>query len=163
MKYKEREAFARGYIVTSDCEVIGNRGKPLKYWEDKRGYYYFRYGHSVNIGIHRMIAYQKFGDLIYEPNTQVRHRNGNSLDNSWDNILIGSPSENALDKSAELRLKVAHIAADKVKKLSIDQVKQLREDRKNGYSYQELMEKYNIAKSTVSYVVNKKTYSRVAD
>jgi hypothetical protein len=33
-------------------------------------------GVSINIAIHRLQAFQKYGDLLYEEGTVVRHLNG---------------------------------------------------------------------------------------
>lgn len=40
--------------------------------------------------IHRLQAYQKFGDKIYEDGIVVRYLNGDRYDNSYDNIGIGT-------------------------------------------------------------------------
>ncbi|WP_430794437.1 HNH endonuclease [Bacillus thuringiensis] len=45
---------------------------------------------------HRIIAYLKYGETAFEAEC-VRHLNDNSLDNSWDNIEIGSLYDNHLD------------------------------------------------------------------
>lgn len=63
-----------------------------------------------------------------------------------------------MDKSLEDRKWLAMIGARTQRKLSEEEVQQLRNDRNAGFSYSKLMAKYNIAKSTVSYIVNKYTY-----
>lgn len=115
-------------------------------------------GKVAQVKAHRLQAYQKFGDEIFKSEVEVRHLNGNSLDNSWDNLALGTASENALDKPREVRIQSAVNAASKLRKLTKEQLEKLRVDRSSGLSYQELASRYDIAKSTVSYVCNNKTY-----
>lgn len=48
-------------------------------------------------------TFQKFGNDIFKSGRQVRHLDDNALNNSLENIGIGSPSENAYDMSYEKR------------------------------------------------------------
>ncbi len=108
---------------------------------------------------HRFQAYQKFGRRIFKPEIVVRHLDGDHLNNSWDNIDVGSHRDNMLDKPAEVRLKAAHIAAQSLKKLKPDQVNELKRLHKSGWSYMSLMSRYKIAsKSTIYRVVKNKSY-----
>jgi hypothetical protein len=45
---------------------------------------------------HRFVAYTKYGEATFEADC-VRHLNDNSLDNSWDNITLGTHYDNHLD------------------------------------------------------------------
>lgn len=63
-----------------------------------------------------------------------------------------------MDKSPEVRQRVAEYAASFQRSLTEERVAQLREDRENGDTYAQLMKKYGLAKSTVSYIINRKTY-----
>ena len=63
-------------------------------------YYQFSVRHGKKIlkcYVHRLIAFQKFGDQIFKTGIVVRHLNCNSLDNSESNIEIGSQFENKMD------------------------------------------------------------------
>jgi isopentenyl phosphate kinase len=57
------------------------------------------------------------------------------------------------------RHKKARKAAATQRKLSKVDVSDLRRDRAGGMTYKMLMAKYGLAKSTVSYIVNGKTYT----
>lgn len=46
---------------------------------------------------HRLVALKKFGPKIFENKVVVRHINGDKLDNSPDNIMIGSQNDNIKD------------------------------------------------------------------
>ena len=141
----------KGYKVQKDGSVIGKRGSKLKFFILNRSYNTFsvKYlGTAVNILVHRFQAYQKYGDSIFEDGIVVRHLDGNSFNNSWDNIAIGTQRDNIMDKPAEQRRKDA--SSPKHDHNSII------EDHKNGMSYREVMNKYNISsKGTVSFIIRK--------
>jgi hypothetical protein len=59
---------------------------------------------SINIAIHRLQAFQKYGDLLYEEGTVVRHLNGDPGSNAWDNIAIGTMSDNMFDIPKQIRI-----------------------------------------------------------
>lgn len=159
-------AAEKGYTTDGLGEIVSPSGLVLKQniLTTKCGYQSREFGirhgkNAQNVPSARFIAYLKYGTSIFAPGTEVRHLNGNSLDNSWDNIAIGTPSENQMDKSPELRLRVARTAAASLRSLSEEEVGSLRRDREAGARYKELMVKYKLAKSTVSYIINRKTYA----
>lgn len=145
-------AVEKGYLVTREGNAIGIRGKILTPYASSTGYCRIgvtRYDKtSTLIDVHRLQAYQKFGNKIFDKNIYVRHLNGNPLDNSWDNITIGSPSDNQMDIPKHERiLRSSHPKHDH---------KAILADHKNGMSYNQIMKKYNISsKGTVSFIVNK--------
>lgn len=91
--------------------------------------------------IHRLQAYQKFGDKIYEKGIVVRHLNGDRYDNSYDNIGIGTIIDNKNDIPKEL----ISINCGQIKrKYSKEIVENIRKDYENGLSYSSIMTKYHI-------------------
>jgi len=159
-------AFERGYKVSYDGGFYSPRGDELKPQVKCTGYYYWTIskhsrskGRNYSFFIHRLQAYQKFGDKMFETGIQVRHINGNSKDNSWYNIEIGSISENMMDKSPEVRKIIAKKAAKVLRKLSDDDVLSIRFAYRNRMmTLTKLAEYYNVSKSTISYIVNNRTY-----
>lgn len=116
------------------------------------------------MAVHRLVVFEKFGEDMYAPGLEVRHKDNNFENNSWGNLLLGNKSQNMMDKPPEERkriARIARIAALAQRKLSEGEAQQLRNDHVAGLSYRQLMKKYGIAKSTVSYIVNKRTYSLV--
>ena len=107
---------------------------------------------------HRLAAYQKFGRDLYTPGLEVRHKDNNPSNTRPSNILLGTKSQNAMDKDPEVRLAAARTAASFLRRLTQQQVDQLRSDRASGATYRELMSKYGIAKGTVSGIVTGKFY-----
>lgn len=106
--------------------------------------------------VHQLQAYQKYGDLLFNDGIVVRHLNGVPTDNSWDNICIGTHSDNMLDKPKYVRERVAL----KATRVNQDNIRPLKERYEiynllfKGYSYSSIMKLYNIAKGTLSYMKN---------
>ena len=96
-------AYEKGYYVDKEGNVWFN-GKQRKLIPHNTGkkkpYYQFAIrltnGKVKNVKVHKLQAYQKFGDKMFEDGIVVRHLNDNSLDNSWDNIEIGTDSDNMM-------------------------------------------------------------------
>ncbi|MDD5008393.1 MAG: HNH endonuclease [Syntrophorhabdaceae bacterium] len=152
-----------GYHVKRNGDVVSSLGRILKPWITRNGYFAIEVNCPSRevtgfVPIHRIVAYQKFGTKIFECGMYVRHLNNNRLDNSFDNIGIGTQSQNCLDRLPLDRHLHARHAAFGLRKLSLDKVDELRRDRLSGMTYKMLMKKYHIVKSTVSYIVNGKTY-----
>jgi hypothetical protein len=114
---------------------------------------------KASIPIHRLVAYQKYGDKLFEDGILVRHKDGNSLNNLEHNILIGTHSDNMMDIPKEIRLQKAIYASSKLRRFSDKEVKDILKDREKGYTYKQLGNKYNVAKSTLSFFFNKALYT----
>jgi len=99
-------AFHKGYHVGRDGVAHGILVDILSAPPNNRGYRCFALhtgGRVIPVKVHQLQAYQKFGQEMFQQGIQVRHLNGDKLDNSWDNIAIGTASENQMDIPAELR------------------------------------------------------------
>lgn len=159
-------AVKKGYKVTEDGRAIGPSGREVAR-KCRRGYmeFWLKGGEigNGNVPVHRIQAYQKYGDALFTPGLEVRHLDNNRLNNAASNIAIGTHSENMMDRPEEERKKYSWGAVSFRRLLTDRQVEQLRQDREKGISYKKLMEKYGIAKSTVSYIVNRKTYCAVGE
>lgn len=161
MKQKEKFAYEKGYRIDKNGVVTSMNGRILKLRTNTCGYYVFGvklYGNKVeNVTVHRFQAYTKFGNELYQPNIVVRHLNGNPLDNSYNNIAIGTIQDNVFDIPPEVRAMSAYIASRKRIKYDDDLVKLIRLDHENGVSYKQLMQKYNISsKGTLNNIINKR-------
>lgn len=107
---------------------------------------------TIKVSIHRLQAYQKFGDDIYEEGIEVRHLDGIRTNNSYENIEIGTSSDNKFDIPIEIR-KIKSSNANK--KYSDELVLEIKEYYNSGHTYKETMEKFNISsKGTLSYIIN---------
>jgi len=173
MKLALKYAYDKGYRVSKDGKtVFGIRKNKIKLNKTK-GYYYFCTHPIINnkrdkvlVRVHRLQAYQKYGDKIFEDNIQVRHLNNNSLDNSWNNIDIGTPKENMSDSP--------HIG-ERIKKYSLkaglsnsplteEDVLEIRKRVKNKQynTYSKLAKEYGLkSKGTISDIVNRRTWKHI--
>ena len=131
-----------GKVFNNNREILGTLGRYK--------YFTIRLNGKTNtkVKFHRLQAYVKYGEKLFEEGIEVRHFNGDNFDNSWDNILIGSHSDNMMDKPKDTRVRQAsHPIYDHNK---------VQQDIKEGLSSKAIMEKYGIkSKGTLSYIKNK--------
>jgi len=161
------EAVERGYMVDAKGIAHNKHGDAINGCLCTTGYKYitirmdkyFGRRKCCKVFIHRIMAYQKFGDKIFDECLEVRHLNNNKLDNSWGNVSIGTPSENRYDLDEKTRLRTSKIAAKAQRKFTDDEIISMRLKHKNGLSYKKIMDEYKIAKSTLSYIINGNTYN----
>ena len=88
---------------------------------------------------------------MFKPNMVVRHIDGDKLNNKYENISIGTQSENQLDRCSE-DLKLHSIKAARKKQDNTRPLKtrlEIYEMIYKGLSTREIMNKYSIAKSTI--------------
>jgi len=155
-------AIKKGYYVDSFGNVISPSGKKRAVDYDSWGYPRFTIEYVDkfrNIPVHRLVAYQKYGDKLFEKGMHTRHLNNNKLDYSFDNIAIGTCHENVMDNTKDERVKKARTAAKKLRKFTDSEVEEIRKLNKNGIGIRKLSKDYNVAKSTLSYIINRKTYN----
>lgn len=141
--------------------LINPSGREVNGYPNKDGYIRatIRYkGKAITYLVHRLAAYQKYGRRLFEPGIQVRHLDGDSSNYSLSNIAIGTASENQLDKTPLARHRSARAAACKTRRLTQDQANDLREKRAGGWLYKDLCDFFKLSKSTVSDIVNHRTY-----
>jgi len=152
----------KGMRVEPDGTIIGMKNKPIKGTIDHRGYIKVCvkfHKKDIPVYIHRLQAYQKFGDKIFEDGMQVRHLNGDSQDNSWSNIAIGTMQQNHMDKKPMTRLNAARKAALAQRKYTNNQVEEIRSRKKSGESLNSLARSFNTTKGHISQIVNKVIYN----
>lgn len=157
-------AYEKGYRI-SDGKIFNPSGKQLRPRINNNGYpgITIRYnGKSKNLPIHKLAAYQKFGDALFQNKIEVRHLNDDKLDFSLSNIEIGTHQQNHLDrcpqKQKESRLK----ASLKLKKFSQQEAEEIRNNfflsnKRRGFM-SEMARKYNVCHNTIVNIINKKHY-----
>lgn len=153
-KRLEEIIIGRKYIVTEEGTLLNPSGLTVGTYIGSNGYYVFSIrmkGKKTQCPVHRIQAYQKYGNKLFEDGIVVRHFNGNSLDNSWSNILIGSQSDNMYDIPEQIRIKKARYATSFVRKYD---KKEIRDFHNIEKSYKLTMEKFNISsKGTLNYIL----------
>lgn len=144
-------AFNRGYRAVNG-EIHSPFGRIIRGCK-KDGYLVFglKFGYSVKVPFHRLVAFQKFGDRIFAPGIVVRHLDGNRINNLESNIEIGTHSENMFDIPKEARLEKASKANQQH---APELIEKLRQEHADGVSYKALKSKYGLPKSTLSYYLS---------
>lgn len=154
---REQIAYDKGYRVTKDGQLLNLKGKVIGNINAK-GYQRttFKLNKVNTLHTHRLQAYQKFGDKLYEDGIVVRHLNGNKLDNSWENIAIGTNKDNALDIPKEKRKRDTSKANKAQIKYPKEFVLKLRQEYKEVKSYRKLGGKYGISLTSVRNLINQR-------
>lgn len=107
------EAISKGYFVTEDGKLYGPKGQLKVSIGGSQRYPTFSTnwgGYVYGIPVHKFAAYVFYGEQSFENNVVVRHLNGNTLDFSKLNLLLGTHSENNMDKSPSVRVASAKAA-----------------------------------------------------
>lgn len=158
MRYNqnEKKAFEKGYRVTDEGKVTGLKGETVGFTQTN-GYPTFKIrgveNKNLNVSSHRLQAYQKYGEKIYEDGIVVRHLDGDKHNNSKNNISIGTYSDNYMDQPESVRVSRAKHASSFLKKYNNEEIKKFHDE--HG-SYAKTMEQFNISsKGTLHHILNK--------
>lgn len=150
----EQTAHEKGYFFEhrfGSLVIIGPKGRPLKL-QPGDGYPQFKIrlaGRKLaQVAAHRFVAFVKFGEQIYQPGMLVRHRDDNPANFHPDNLLLGTHSQNMMDKSPEARRRDAsHPKHD---------LKAIREFYEVCGSYGKTMQHFGISsKGTLHSILNR--------
>jgi len=150
-------AFEKGYRICKDGFVTGVRGNILSNNQRNKGYKRFTMkvdGKDLKVPFHQLQAFAKFGRRFLSKGIVVRHLNGNSLDNSWSNIAIGTHSQNMMDQPKEVRQRKANRATSFVRRKDWPTIEA---DWESGMGFNKLSKKYSMSKGTLSYHFKNKT------
>lgn len=85
-----------GYWVLPTGVIIGPRGKPLKPWLTGSGYYAIKLGKHQSRNVHVIVARTFVGPK--PESLEVRHLDGNKLNNTATNLSYCTRSENNSDR-----------------------------------------------------------------
>jgi len=159
---KSREALQlakkKGYAVTDEGIVISEKGTVIKLNKTSGKTQYLKFnikldGVSRSVRVHRLAALQKHGECMFNEGIQVRHLDGNSLNNHIHNLALGTQSDNMMDRSKEDRLASAIHASNSMTKFDADKVRAYHNISK---SYKKTMSQFDIpSKGTLHYILNK--------
>lgn len=134
--------------------------RPVKIRVNTKGYAYINYTPrkgsrktrtTIKLSVHRII-FHKFISPLHK-NLVINHKNGIKNDNRVDNLELVTPKENIIH-SIHI-LKKSPIRNYKITK---EIAELIREDRKSGFTYSELIKKYSLCKSSISYIINHKIW-----
>ena len=159
-------AVEKGYYVDA-MGMVFNRKKMLKrQYVKSTGYLCFSMKYNNKncfVRTHRLQAFQKYGEKIFEHGLEVRHIDNNKLNNSYDNIVLGTHSENMMDRPEHMRKKCALNAGIKNSPLTAEDVMEIRKLYKTGeYTYLYLAKMFGLkSKGTISDIINNKVWMHV--
>lgn len=151
----------KGYFMSKDGKLINPKGEIVKGRVNSVGYLsssvQLKYC-KINAAHHRIQAYQKYGDKVFEKGIVCRHLDEIKLNNSCKNIAIGSCFDNSMDTPKILRqlraLNGIVAMAKKNKKYDYEKVVVFYQGVK---SYKKTMDEFGIkSKGTLNYIL--KTY-----
>lgn len=163
------EVSDKGNVRSKDRTIIYNNGKKVFYKgkeksqiTDKYGYSYVSLykGQKHKQGvIHRLVA-NAFIPKVKEKN-HINHIDGIKSNNHAENLEWCTPKENSLHAIEKGLLKdvvgVNHYKA----KLDEDDVREIRRRTKEGETYQSLANDFGVAKSTIGFIVRRKTWKHI--
>ena len=155
----EKILFNKGYRITQSGIILNPKGIEIKGVINNNGYIAINTRVGIeskqkSCGVHRLQAYQKYENEMYKEGIEVRHLNGIKTDNSWDNILIGTHSENMMDIPEHIRIAKAVYASSFNKKHDKEAI--IKWYKENGKSYKKTMHEFNISsKGTLHFILNK--------
>lgn len=155
---KEQYLFKKGYRITEQGVVLNPKGNEVTGYVNSHGYRSFGFrdktGNSKRCDFHRLQAFQKYGEVIFVTGVQVRHKNNDKFDNTFENILIGTNHQNQMDIPEHIRHSRALHAASFIRKYNREEVKKFYHD--SGRSYKKTMEAFDISsKGTLHFILNK--------
>jgi hypothetical protein len=147
----ERVAHAKGYRVTEDGRLLNPKGKQL-FPAPLGGYPTFKPGKYANqCRVHRLAAFQMFGDAIYQEGMEVRHGDKGTLCFAYSNLKLGTHSENMMDRDPAARRAHAMKATAGMRKHDHAAVIAFYE---KVHSYGKVMAEFGISsKATVHFIV----------
>lgn len=144
------------YMVYRDGRVVSNiTGKEVGYTTDS-GYRCLSVKCGQNcrkINIHRLV-WAVYGDKPLTESLVINHKNGIGTDNRIENLELVTQSENNKHRFRVLK----HQAVVGYKKINKDIADEIRKLRGMGWKYPELCKKFKLCKSTISYIINNKTW-----
>ena len=168
-------AFNRGFRIREN-NIVSPHGRVLSN-KIYKGANYPKFNIHVNgdtyaLPIHKLAAYQFFGDAAFAVNVDVRHLDGDKLNFSKENIRLGTRRQNALDVPENLRKHRIKAASEarvaEQRHLTVEEVEELRSayqrlkgNRAPRGFLKQLAEKYGVSRSVAFYAATGRTYSEV--
>lgn len=162
-KDNARLALERGYWVDGEGIMYGLRGNPLKSRPSSTGFprvtIRLEGRKTLQVAVHQLAALVFFGEQAFADGVCIIHLDRDRSNNRPDNLKLGTKAEAQMLVPRHERILYGANAARKLRLLTDGQVLELRAARAAGATLAELAERFEIAKSTASYIVNRKTYA----
>lgn len=164
-------AYKKGYRVSDSGVLTGMNGKILSVSNGRYPTFSVNVGENTNSGVygvpvHMFAAYCFYGEKSFQAEC-IRHLNGRVKDFSKKNIVLGTHSDNNMDKSPESRSAAAKKARAaqghraKNSKFSDDEIRYIREQGKKR-SQQSIADEFSVTRQCINLILKGKNYNDVA-
>lgn len=110
---------------------------------------------SYALKIHKFQAYKKYGEEIFNPGMVVRHLNGDRGDNSWGNIVMGTQSDNMMDRDEQDRIR----HSKERRRYSQEVKSRLVRERESGKSFGQISREQSIPLQSVKDIIRRGSVS----
>lgn len=135
----------------------------------KRGYPHISFrsrklGISQKVEVHRILAYQMWGDVVFSESFCVRHLNSDKSDFSKENLALGTDMDNYMDNPDGVKNAMAAVCKDNgksLRKFTEEDVGSILAMRSNGATYSQIAREFNCGKSTIFYICKGRTYGEL--
>jgi hypothetical protein len=166
MDNREQLILKKGYTILKDGRLLNLENKEVGSVNNK-GYKKIQVKlfdelsgikKTKEIFIHRIQAFKKYGNKLYKTGIQVRHKDDNKTNNSYDNILLGTAKDNYHDRGLKKIRESQEIATKASIKYPPKKVEEIKKFYENNNNNQKLaMAKFNISSTgTLWYILNKR-------
>ena len=116
-------------------------------------------GITMRVPVHQVVAFQKYGEVIFTAGVLCRHRDNDKLNFKQENILIGTPKDNFRDNDPEWISRFKNEIARKgvresvkmTRKFSPEEVRDIRGSA----------DPHSLTRSTISRIKRRDTYAEV--
>lgn len=152
-----------GYYINENAQILSKKGKKDRVMKQHiRGHGYSCVsltidGKTKNFNVHKLMALSFFGET---KGLEIRHLDGNRLNNNLSNLKYGTVSENQMDR-------VLHGTSNRgsshgMSLLNEKVVLEIREKYVFGkYGYKRLAKDFNVSPSTIQDIIERKTWKHI--
>lgn len=141
------------YIVNRDGTVYSKILKRNVGYTAKDGYRILSFNKNSKIQIHRLV-WAVYGNQPLDDKLVINHKNGIKTDNRIENLEQVTERYNLQHKYRVLK----YPAVKGNRKITKEIADIIRNLHSSGVPYSNLCEQFNVSKSTISYIINKKTW-----
>ena len=141
------------YIVNRDGTVYSKISKRNVGYTAENGYRFLTFNKNDKIQIHRLV-YAVYGEQPLNDTLVINHKNGIKTDNRIENLEQVTEQYNLQHTYRVLK----YPAVKGNKKITQEIADKIRELHNSGVPYSKLGKQFNLTKSSISYIVNHKTW-----
>lgn len=158
------------YLATDSGEIIDSRSRYRRHVGERRimaahpdgwGYLKVRISDGERVlhkAVHALVCVAFHG--ARPPGMEVRHLDGNQLNNRPENLCWGTPTENNRDRIRHGTIPRGE--SNRRSKFTDEQVRLMRDRWKAGETITDLASEYGVAYSTMSRALRRRTWKHVA-